>query len=128
MVIKVWVIETPFDGEAPDTPVSTTVHAKVEPGIELENEMDVALPEHMYCAASDGVTIGAVVILIEKEAMAPGQGPGTIVFVTVYAPGVLKVKSIIPVAGFTKTKPAGLAVKTPALAPEAKIGEILLAY
>jgi hypothetical protein len=45
-----------------------------------------------------------------------------ILLVTVYVPPELAETSICPVAVLTKTKPAGAALKVPALAPAGNVG------
>ena len=66
--------------------------------------------------------VGTALIVMVAVAVAAGQAPeAAIVFVTVYVPGVLALKSTTPVVGLID-KPAA-DVYVPAEAPAPKVGE-----
>ena len=63
-------------------------------------------------------------MVIVAGAVAKGQPPdAAIVLVTVQVPGAEADKSTCPVVVLTKVKPAGVAVKVPALPPPLNVGE-----
>jgi hypothetical protein len=91
--------------------------------------MDVLSPEQMVSLSGVFVTVGVGLIVTVFVATAAEQPPaGTIESLTVYVPGVLAVRSISPVLVFTKTSPAGVALKVPALAPTPNVGMGLMPF
>jgi len=83
-----------------------------------------AIDPLLHTTISEGtIAIGVgfiVIVLVLETAAQPPEA--AMLLVTVYVPGVLADKSICPVVVLTNTKPAGTALNTPALAPDANVG------
>ena len=70
------------------------------------------------------VTVGVGLMIMVLLAVAAAHPPeAAMVLVTVKVPDALVARFTCPVLELTKTKPAGEAVNTPALAPAEKVGE-----
>ena len=73
MVERVCAIGVPLPGLAPDTPVCTTVHAKVAPDTLLVRAIEGAVPEHIVCETGVGVTFGIGLTVIVTSTGVPLQ-------------------------------------------------------
>ena len=104
------------------------VAEKAPPGKPVTNGVGLP-PDIQYVADvyTNEASSSAIVTVAVAEAARQEPLAG-IVFTTVYVPGVLAVKSISPVLALTKTSPAGVDEKIPALAPEANTGSGLVPF
>jgi hypothetical protein len=78
-------MEEPLPGDAPDTPVWTTVQAKEVPATLLDRVIDVAPPEQNVCVVGTAVItgLGFTVTIAVIEAPEQPLAVGVIVYVTV---------------------------------------------
>lgn len=100
------------------------VHANVLPSGVLLKFDGGTVPLLQTLMLAGTKAMGTVLIMMYAVSLTAGQLPeAAMLFVTIYAPGVLAARFTCPVVVLTNTSPAGNALKLPALAPVPKTGK-----